>query len=221
MKNKDYIYNCSSDGLIYKTVEFFKSEKEYPFKSVREFEPEIIAGITAETLKKFPAFNSGDYVEIPAPFSFLASKIDPVNLYPEKDKELLKERLLCAADALAETVSEITRRGAKVVSVADAEGVTELVGERFFANISGWAAAEFLKKIEPYMTGAVTFICGKLSYSLCYAKFMTAEQRNFDRNLTYDEIILQCAESADYKFIGHGCIHRPPTETVINRLELC
>ncbi len=216
--NHPYIWHCGADGGHASgagTIRLIERTNEYPYGKISELDREIVCSAIrmAEDVPE-------GIIEIPGPFSLIASLVNPQNIYTEMKNPALKELLDAAADAIAGFVSKHAEEGRPVFSLADAEGVTELVGKKWFAEVSGAAVLGLLKKIEPYMTGSVTYICGKLSYSLQNAGMVAAKPYRFEDGLTYEDMILQCAKRKDFRFIGHGCIHKLPTCPIVYKLEL-
>jgi uncharacterized 2Fe-2S/4Fe-4S cluster protein (DUF4445 family) len=168
--------------------------------------------------------HSGDRIilEVTGPFSILAALVNPTKLYSyyRKNKALLIEVLHTIADSLAEYTIEAIKRGVRIISFADSEGVTELVGEPFYREISGAATAAYLKKLEGHLDHALVHLCGKTSYSLQRAGYITTKiYRAGDKE--YMELLFDYAENKKFKFIGHNCIHtRKLSVPLISKLEL-
>ncbi len=189
-----------------------------------DFNRSILEHEAIQNILKCISGHSGEKIvlEVTGPFSILAALVNPTQLYsyPRKNKALLIGTLHTIADSLAEYTIEAVKRGVRVISFADPEGVMELVGEPFYREISGAATAAYLKKLEDHLDQSLVHLCGKTSYSLQRAGYITAKRyRAGDRE--YMELLFDYAENKKFKFIGHNCIHtRRLSVPVISKLEL-
>lgn len=168
--------------------------------------------------------HSGEKIllEVEGPFSVLAALVDPVKLYAycRKNKTFLTELLMRIADDLAGYTIEALKRGVGVISFADPEGVTELVGEVFYREVSGAAAAAYLRRLEGCLEGALVHLCGKTSYSLQRAGYITAKTYRAE-DKPYTELLFDYSKNRKFKYVGHGCIHAEKLPApIIHKLEL-
>jgi uncharacterized 2Fe-2S/4Fe-4S cluster protein (DUF4445 family) len=162
-------------------------------------------------------------LEVSSPFSILASLIDPTNLYRyrRKNKELLLEVLNGIEDSLAQYTIDCIEAGVDIISYADSEGVMEMVGEKFYKDISGFTTYNYLNKISSQLSNCIVHICGKTSYSLQKAGFIITKVYRVESDKNRMEILLDYAKDRKFKFIGHSCIHNKKlVAPIINKLEL-
>ena len=124
-------------------------------------------------------------------------------------------------ESLAEYTIEAIKKGVNIISYADPEGVMEIVGEKFYKEISGLATYKYLKKIEPYLKNVLVHICGKTSYSLQKAGYIVAKTYRVEEEKEYMELLFDYAKDKKFKFVGHSCIHtKKLTVPIIKKLEL-
>ena len=162
-------------------------------------------------------------LEVSSPFSILASLINPTKLYrySRKNKELLLEVLNGIEDSLAKYTIDCIEAGVDIISYADSEGVMEMVGEKFYKDISGFTTYNYLNKISSKLGKCIVHICGKTSYSLQKAGFIVTKVYRVESDKNRMEILLDYAKDRKFKFIGHSCIHNKKLAApIIHKLEL-
>jgi uncharacterized 2Fe-2S/4Fe-4S cluster protein (DUF4445 family) len=162
-------------------------------------------------------------LEVSSPFSILASLIDPTKLYRyrRKNKDLLLEVLNSIEDSLAKYTIDCIKAGVDIISYADSAGVMEMVGEKFYKEVSGITTYNYLNKISSNLENCIVHICGKTSYSLQKAGFIVTKVYRVESDKKHMEILLDYAKDPKFKFIGHSCIHNKKLlAPIINKLEL-
>ncbi|MDR1159130.1 MAG: ASKHA domain-containing protein [Syntrophomonadaceae bacterium] len=152
-------------------------------------------------------------LEISGPFSVLAALINPVRLYVDslQNKEKIMFILNNIAESLAEYTIEALKKGLKIISFANVEGVSELVGPAFYAEISGAADYLYLTKIADHLDQGLVHICGKSSYSLHNAGLVTAKTYRVSAEVEYIDCLFAYSQKKAFRFVGHGCLHTKKT----------
>lgn len=153
-------------------------------------------------------------LEVEAPFSVLATLIDPMKLYlamqtePDKLEKILKKIAL----EEAEYIKAVIQAGCKIISLAEPTGTVDLVGEKYFKECSGMALLMLLKEIENFLSRGVVHLCGKLSSSMI-AVHMAEEEEYSVTGETYIENLIEVADNPVIHFVGQRCIHQKKNKT--------
>jgi hypothetical protein len=217
--NASFLFPCYP-GETHKnseTISFLKPAREYKYETINDFNGKLLDNkLLFKALEKIAPDN--DIIEIPCPFSLIASYINPTKIY--RHSETLVRLLTQAVNELETAVKEAVDHGAALISMADGEGVTEIAGPKFFSNISGKYTVLLLKKIEPLLTNSAVHLCGNLSYSLHHAGFITVKPIRYDQKLTYKEALRFFSKQKGNKFFGHRCIHLETPAPILYKLDL-
>jgi Uroporphyrinogen-III decarboxylase len=146
-------------------------------------------------------------LSLQAPFSAVASLVEPFDLYRlmKKSQPLMDGILSYATELLTDYAVKGLEGGAKIISIADPLGNLELVGEAGYREFPGKYTAILLKNIKPHLKGSIIHLCGKTSASLEAAEYMTS--REVRRTLApYGKLLMECLNT-DISFVGYGCIN--------------
>ncbi len=196
----------------------------YMFSKLTELEDLKVLDVKAvNSVLEFIKLNDNVILDVECPFSILAALIKPTVLYvsARKNPELLNKTLDFITDFLINYMKEAIENGVKVISIADSEGALELVGEKFFNNFSGNYVFKMLKGIEKNLRNTVVHICPKTSNALEKNGYLNRFIYRVSEDVSYQEIIISCANNRNIKFIGHNCINNKKlSKPVIDCFEL-
>ncbi|MDD7112944.1 MAG: uroporphyrinogen decarboxylase family protein [Lachnospiraceae bacterium] len=194
---------------------------DYPFSTLKEIEPDqfslmkddriqaVLAVI--KTLRDEPLI-----LEVEAPFSVLASLVNPMDLYlsMQAEPELLENILKRIVSEESKYIEAGVQAGCHIFSMAEPAGTLDMVGEKYFKECSGKAAVMLLKEIEGFLSGSVVHLCGKLSSSMIAVQM--AEEEEYSVNSEeYLENLLEIAKNPEIHFVGQRCIHQKKNRTGI------
>lgn len=192
---------------------------DYPFSTLKEIEPDqfnlmkddriqaVLAVI--KTLRDEPLI-----LEVEAPFSVLASLVNPMDLYLSMQTEpgLLENILKRIVSEESKYIEAAIRAGCRIFSMAEPAGTLDMVGEKYFKDCSGRAAVKLLKEIEKHLSKGVVHLCGKLSSSMIAVQM--AEEEEYSVNSEeYIENLLETAKDPEIHFVGQRCIHQKNNRT--------
>ncbi|MEN6325412.1 MAG: uroporphyrinogen decarboxylase family protein [Syntrophomonas sp.] len=203
--------NASSGPRIssysYASIEELKNLKTIDFDRGR-----IKAVLDAvENLSK-----SGEFValNVSGPFTVMTSLIDPMVFYKAiiKNREAINDILRIIEENILGYIIKAIKRGARIISYADAVGSADIVGPRIYTNISGEASISLLKKIrKAALDDILVHICGKTSVSLEKHGYVKSFPIQLNPNKTYGESMIEILHNSDTAgFIGHYCMKRTP-----------
>lgn len=183
----------------------------YPYGSLEEVDVNVVLAETPalrEALADLEA-GAGDArpLALPGPMMLLSSLVDPAAVYRARRDPRLDETLGALADALAAYARAAIGAGARVLSLADAEGCCELAGRRFFTEHSGPALVRFLDGVDPALDRALVHLCGKTSVSLTGTGMAQAEPVRIPQAASYQEALFSQAGNPKMRVVGHGCVH--------------
>lgn len=203
---------------IIKTREFWITG-DYPFSSLEEMDLNNLSIIkdrriqaVIECIKQLR--HDKIILEVEAPFSVLASLINPMELYgsmqtkPDLLKDILKKISLEEKRYLEEAIDA----GCTIISLADPTGTSDMVGEEYFKEFSGKAVLFLLKESQHFLKNSVIHLCGKLSSSLLMAG-MAEEVTYSVSDEEYFENLIEAARNPKIHFTGQHCIHQKKNPT--------
>lgn len=153
-------------------------------------------------------------LEVEAPFSVLASLINPMELYAAMVTEpKLLEKILKKI-VLEETkyIKEVIQAGCRIISLAEPAGTIDMVGEKYFKECSGKAIEFLLKECEKFLQKSVIHLCGKLSSSMIAVQ-MVKEKEYPVKSKDYLDNILEVTGNSEIHFVGQRCIHQRKNNT--------
>jgi MtaA/CmuA family methyltransferase len=159
--------------------------------------------------------NEGEYatLSVEGPFTIMSSIIDPMVFYKgiRKNKEKIDKFLKVLEDNIVSYIIEGIKRGAKIISYGDPVGSLDIVGPKIYEQYSGKITFNILKRVEPYLEGAVIHLCGKTSTAFEKLGLSKSSAIEFHEEITYGEAIIKVLKGkSDVKFIGNSCIKRTP-----------
>ena len=151
-------------------------------------------------------------LEVEAPFSILATLMNPVDLYlcmeDREQKELLIRILHQIADASAEFIRACLEAGCRMISLADPAGTMDLVGEKCFEIFCGESEIYLMKKCQPYLSSAVFHLCRKISLSLILTNRVEIFPYHPKENReNFMDILKAMADDPEILYTGMTCIH--------------
>ncbi len=159
-----------------------------------------------ECLKRFS--EKPVMLQIQAPFSILATLIEPMQLYKalSKNREEIKFALEHITKGLAAYIKNSVQYGARIISIADPCAGFEILGEARYLEFAASYQIKLLKEIASDLPHAVVHICPRCScllerYQLMRCREIVCRQ---DR---YINILLELLESDTFQFTGHQCIY--------------
>lgn len=207
--------------------------QRYIYNSVEELENiqeiNLSKGRIQEVLNAVEILkNQGEIVclNVEGPFTIISSLIDPMIFYRgiRKNREIVNKFIKVIEDSIVKYILEGIKRGADIISFADPVGAMDIVGPKTYKELSGKANLNILKRVQPYLKNTLIHLCGKTSTAFEEIGFCESVPKEFDKNLTYGEAVLQLLEKDnDVKIIGHWCIKRTPIkkrEPVIYSIKL-
>lgn len=198
---------------IIKTGEFWTTG-DYPFSRLEEINVNGMSIIEDERIQALvESIKQLRYdrivLEVEAPFSVLASLVNPMELYesmqtkPDLLNDILKKITLEEKKYLETAIDA----GCTIISLAEPTGTIDMVGEEYFKKFSGKAAVDLLKQTRKFLKNSVIHLCGKLSSSMLVAGM--AEERIYPvSNEEYFENLLEAARNPKIYFTGQHCIHQ-------------
>lgn len=160
---------------------------------------------------------SGEFValNVSGPFTVMTSLIDPMAFYKaiNKNPEAINDVLRIIEENILGYINEAIKRGAQIISYADAVGTADIVGPRIYTKFSGEASLSLLKKIQnkTALDDFLVHICGKTSVSLEKHGYVKSFPIHLNPNKTYGESMIELLQNSDTtRFIGHYCMKRTP-----------
>ena len=157
---------------------------------------------------------SGEIVSlnVGGPFTVIASLIDPVVFYKaiKKNRAAVEDVLKMVEDNILRYSLEGIKRGARIISYADAVGTADLVGPKIYKDIAGKASIQILKglKDSDALDNSIIHVCGKTSVSLEKHGFITSAPIELKAGKNYGEAVLDILNNESARIIGHFCIKR-------------
>lgn len=196
----------------------FWTTGEYPFSDLREINPENITLMKKkpiqailEVIKQLK--DEPIILEVEAPFSVLASLIDPMNLYLAMDEEsdILNNILEKIVLEEIEYLEAVTSFGCHIISLAEPTGTIDMIGEKYFKKYSGRASVMLLRESQKFLQNSIIHLCGKLSNSML-ALHMAMEKKYVVNGEDYFQHLMEAANNPEIFFVGQHCIHQKRNE---------
>lgn len=171
--------------------------------------------------------NSGHIVTLNAegPLTILGMLLDTMLLYKGigKQKKLVEQALQLVENRIVKYIAAGIENGAQIISYADPSGVMEIVGPKFYRELSGKSSYNILKRLEGKLGGAIIHLCGKTSLSMKKAGFCKDKRIELAGSLTYGEAICRFLENDKVTILGHNCMKSTPLlmqKPVVWQIEL-
>lgn len=104
-------------------------------------------------------------------------------------------------------ILEAIKNGVDVISYADPAGTIDIVGPRFFKDITGKTIYNILKRVDGKLGDSVIHLCIKTSRSLESAGLLEVEKIKVEGKNYFEMIKNAKKERKDINFIGHWCMN--------------
>ena len=153
-------------------------------------------------------------LEVEAPFSVLASLVNPMELYDamQTRPELLDHILTKITREETKYLEAATDAGCTIISLAEPTGTIDMVGEKYFKECSGKAVLLLLKESQKFLKNSIVHLCGKLSNSMLVTN-MAKENIYPVNSQEYLENLTEAARNPEIHFAGQHCIHQKKNTT--------
>ena len=156
--------------------------------------------------------NEGEKVclNITGPISLATSIMDSQLFYRSirKEEDSIIKLMEIIEDSIIEFILKGVSLGVDIISYADPTGTIDIVGPKFYQDISGKSTYKILKRIESKLGHTIVHICTKTSKSLEAIGLLESEQikvQGSNYGTMIDKVI---KNRKDIKFIGHWCMKR-------------
>lgn len=154
--------------------------------------------------------NEGEKVclNITGPTSLATSIMDSQLFYRSirKEKDSIITLMEIIEDSIVEFILKAVSLGVDIISYADPTGTIDIVGPKFYQDISGKYTYKILKRIESKLGNTIVHICTKTSKSLEAIGLLEIEQIKVEGNSYCEMIEIARMNNQDIKFIGHWCM---------------
>lgn len=187
---------------------------DYPFSNLEEIDLNRISIIKDKRIQAViecirQLRHDRIILEVEAPFSILASLVNPMELYEsmQTKPDLLNDILKKIAMEEKKYLEAVIDAGCTIISLAEPIGTIDMVGEEYFKKFSGKAVVFLLKQTRKFLKNSVIHLCGKLSGSMLVAD-MAEEIICTASNEEYFENLLEAARNPKIYFTGQHCIHQ-------------
>lgn len=192
---------------------------DYPFSSLEEVDLNGISIIKDERIQAViesikQLRDNKIILEVEAPFSILASLINPMELYGsmQTKPDLLNDILNKITLEEQKYLKAVIEAGCTIISLAEPTGTIDMVGEKYFKEFSGRATVLLLEESQKFLKNSVVHLCGKLSSSMLVTNM--AEEIIYPiSSEEYLENLTEAARNPKVHFTGQHCIHQKKNPT--------
>lgn len=192
---------------------------DYPFSSLEEVDLNGISIIKDERIQAViesikQLRDNKIILEVEAPFSILASLINPMELYgsmqtkPDLLNDILNKITLEEKKYLETAIDA----GCTIISLAEPIGTVDMIGKEYFKEFSGRATVLLLEESQKFLKNSVVHLCGKLSSSMLMTD-MAGEIIYPASSEEYLENLTEAAQNPKIHFTGQHCIHQKKNPT--------
>ena len=192
---------------------------DYPFSSLEEVDLNGISIIKDERIQAViesikQLRDNKIILEVEAPFSVLASLINPMELYgsmqtmPDLLNDILNKITLEEKKYLETAIDA----GCMIISLAEPTGTVDMIGKEYFKEFSGRATVLLLEESQKFLKNSVVHLCGKLSSSMLMTD-MADEIIYPASSEEYLENLTEAARNPKIHFTGQHCIHQKKNPT--------
>lgn len=192
---------------------------DYPFSSLEEVDLNGISIIKDERIQAViesikQLRDNKIILEVEAPFSVLASLINPMELYgsmqtmPDLLNDILNKITLEEKKYLETAIDA----GCTIISLAEPTGTVDMIGKEYFKEFSGRATVLLLEESQKFLKNSVVHLCGKLSSSMLMTD-MAGEIIYPASSEEYLENLTEAAQNPKIHFTGQHCIHQKKNPT--------
>lgn len=153
---------------------------------------------------------SGETVrlDVLGPVSLLGLLMDSSQLYKafRKDRMSLDRLIGIVETELAAYMIKAAEIGVDILSFADPTGAMDIVGEKFYTEVSGPSAYRLLKENEGQLGKTVVHLCGKTSVAFASLGYIETQEVAV-HGQSYGEAVVNLIKSdSTVRYLGHGCM---------------
>ncbi|MCR1899711.1 hypothetical protein NSA47_12060 [Irregularibacter muris] len=137
-----------------------------------------------------------------------------------KNPEIIESLLKRIENNIIHYMQQGIKMGADILSYSDPTGTMDILGPKFYQEVSGPSTYRILKGAEQNLEGALLHICGKTSTSL--EKIGVVKKKTLDTagNPYWEKLQQLPRENQGVKFIGHWCMKSGSSRKNLTQLIL-